>query len=141
MTMPVRAGLLLIGDTSAMMVRAPFMTPDPPSPWTVRPMMSIVDEAARAQIRDPASKTETNPMKSHFGLNSEYSLPVSGCSAELWDWYTSSASLPRGGRSCGSGICYLASMYADPYHPTSRRELKLVVISGIAWKIKSVKWT
>lgn len=57
MIIPIKAALLCRGTALAMMVRAPFIKPDMPSPATTLPTINIIDEAAAPHIRDPASNT------------------------------------------------------------------------------------
>jgi hypothetical protein len=45
-----------------MIVSAPFLSPDPPSPATVRPAINILDECAAPQMAEPASKTARKAM-------------------------------------------------------------------------------
>lgn len=63
--MPTRTGRFSSGVAMAMMVRPPFMMPEDPMPATARPMMSMLDEAARPHMREPSSKTATNVKKVH----------------------------------------------------------------------------
>jgi hypothetical protein len=50
-------GLLWIGTTPAMIVRAPLIRPEVPMPETARPMISAVEELATPQMIEPSSKT------------------------------------------------------------------------------------
>ena len=130
------------------MLSAPFLSPDPPSPATARPMINIFDDCAAPQIAEPTSNRTRKARKVYFRklvyfhlrnqwrmytfkLNWLYIFPVNGCRAQLtsrlvWD-------LPN--IKIVMWISYLAIRYALPYHPTSDKELKSVVIRGIAYEL------
>ena len=65
MSMPISEGRFSSGADMAMMVMAPFMSPEPPMPATARLTMSILDELARPQRREPISKTKRNARNVH----------------------------------------------------------------------------
>lgn len=46
------------GTQEFKIVKAPFMSPDPPKPATARPMINIGDDVAEPQIADPTSNTK-----------------------------------------------------------------------------------
>lgn len=48
-----------------MIVRAPFIIPEVPIPATARPTMSIAEEFAAPQIREPISNTAKKAIKDH----------------------------------------------------------------------------
>lgn len=48
-------GRFSIGETAAMIVKPPFIRPDPPIPAIARPMMSIVELVATPHMREPIS--------------------------------------------------------------------------------------
>jgi hypothetical protein len=48
-----------------MIVKAPFIIPAAPNPATARPMMSILDDTAAPQRREPISKTPKKNKKDH----------------------------------------------------------------------------
>lgn len=53
---PKYFGRLCNGTDADVMVRPPFMSPEPPMPATALPTISILDEVATAQRREPNSK-------------------------------------------------------------------------------------
>jgi hypothetical protein len=59
-------GLLCIGTAPATIVRAPLDIPEDPIPAIARPTMSIFDEVATPQIKEPSSKTAKKPRNTHF---------------------------------------------------------------------------
>lgn len=54
-----------MGTHSAIMVSAPFNMPEVPIPATARPAISILEELAMAQIKEPNSKTAKKVIKVH----------------------------------------------------------------------------
>jgi hypothetical protein len=58
-------GLLVMGTQAAIMENPPFWMPEHPIPATARPTISILDEVATAQSRDPSSKMAKKTMKVH----------------------------------------------------------------------------
>jgi hypothetical protein len=46
-------------------VRAPFATPDDPTPAIVLPIMNMADDCAAPQRAEPATKTKKNDRKVH----------------------------------------------------------------------------
>jgi hypothetical protein len=60
-----KPGLFAIGTHPAIMVKAPFKIPDVPIPATARPIISILEEVATPQIKEPSSKTAKKAMKVH----------------------------------------------------------------------------
>ena len=53
---PVRAGRLAMGTDPAIIVKIPFWIPDAPRPATARPTISIFEDEAKPQIKEPTSK-------------------------------------------------------------------------------------
>jgi hypothetical protein len=49
-----------------MIVRVPFIKPEHPIPATARAMMSILDEFAIPQSREPSSNTKKKAKKVHY---------------------------------------------------------------------------
>ena len=47
---------MLCGAPAAMIVIAPFITPEAPDPAIARPTMNMFEFVARPQIREPSSK-------------------------------------------------------------------------------------
>jgi hypothetical protein len=58
-------GLFAIGTHWAMIVKAPFRMPEVPIPAMARPTISIFEEVAMPQIREPSSKIAKNARKVH----------------------------------------------------------------------------
>jgi hypothetical protein len=52
---PIIVGLFLIGTAPARIFNAPFSMPDDPIPAIARPTMSILEELATPQIKEPTS--------------------------------------------------------------------------------------
>ena len=75
MHMPINEGRLSRGAARAMMVIAPFNKPDDPRPATARPTMSIFDEVATAQSREPSSKTNRKIKNTHYYKTAAVSTP------------------------------------------------------------------
>lgn len=63
---PMNIGRLCIGKMLAKILSAPFTMPEDPIPATARPTISIFDEVATPQMREPSSKSEKKPRKVHF---------------------------------------------------------------------------
>jgi hypothetical protein len=51
-------GLLSWGETTAMIVNPPFISPEPPIPAMARPMMSIMELVATPHSSEPSSNIE-----------------------------------------------------------------------------------
>lgn len=66
------------------MVMEPAKTPAAPMPPTALPTMSMVDEVAMPQRREPSSKKKKKPRNTHFKLNWVYNLPTRGWIAALF---------------------------------------------------------
>src|SRR5271170_6979186 len=75
---PVNIGLVRRGTEYAMIVNAPAKIPPAPSPATALPIMKDVLLGATPHIREPSSKMETTPTKTHFRLKFWYILPYVG---------------------------------------------------------------
>lgn len=50
----------------ASIVKAPFWRPEVPMPATARPQMSIFDEVATPQMRDPMANRNRKKMNAHY---------------------------------------------------------------------------
>lgn len=61
-------GRLCKGTAPAIRVKAPFSSPEVPSPATVRPRIKNVDEVETAQSKEPISKIATNNRNVRFAL-------------------------------------------------------------------------
>lgn len=66
MMIPIIAGLFLIGTAPARIFNAPFIMPDDPIPATARPMMSILEEFATPQTKEPTSNILKKERNVHF---------------------------------------------------------------------------
>jgi hypothetical protein len=54
------------GTKLAMMVRAPFIIPAPPSPETALPMINMVEDVATPHRREPSSNNPKNARNVHW---------------------------------------------------------------------------
>jgi hypothetical protein len=131
----------------------PFWSPDAPIPSTALATISILDEEASPQRREPSSKTEKNATNVHLGgdgavseAGSESSgnwLRSSDLRAEMCI-HSASHGLERRTVTVVSAVAeqklstedvtYLASWYAAPYQPTSSSEWNSLVRCGIAFE-------
>jgi hypothetical protein len=68
------------------MVNPPLIRPALPTPATARPPMSILEDTAAPQKRDPISKMAKEARKEYLLLNLSYILPQSGWRAALANW-------------------------------------------------------
>jgi hypothetical protein len=59
-------GLFSIGATSAIIVKAPFVIPDPPIPATALPTMNIFDDVATPHKREPSSNIPKKHINTHL---------------------------------------------------------------------------
>jgi hypothetical protein len=59
-------GLFSIGKQSAIIVKAPFIIPDPPIPATALPTINMFDEVATPHKREPSSNIAKNIIKTHL---------------------------------------------------------------------------
>jgi hypothetical protein len=66
--LPSSRGLFLSGTEAVMMVRAPFIKPDPPIPATALPTINMSDETETPHNRDPNSKTTKKARKVYLEL-------------------------------------------------------------------------
>lgn len=66
---PMSSGRLWIGTAAAMIVKAPFCRPAVPIPAIALPTISILEEVATPQSRDPTSKRQKKVTKVHLFLN------------------------------------------------------------------------
>jgi len=53
---------------------APLINPEPPSPATALPTMSITEELAAPQMTDPSSKRTRQAMNDHYAMSRTYQL-------------------------------------------------------------------
>lgn len=65
---PMAAGRLCRGKRIASIVSPPFWRPEPPMPARARPTMSMLDDWATAQMREPNSKKAKKARKVHLAL-------------------------------------------------------------------------
>lgn len=72
---PINAGRFSIGADAAIIVMAPFCSPELPMPATARPTMNIKDEVAMPQTSDPSKKTSKKDRKVHCRV-SQLSRPL-----------------------------------------------------------------
>jgi hypothetical protein len=63
----ISPGRLCIGAIAAMMVSAPFVRPDEPSPAIALPTINMVEDRATPQIMEPNSKRPRKAMKVVWG--------------------------------------------------------------------------
>jgi len=56
-------GRFSIGETTAMMVNPPFISPEPPIPEIARPIMSIIELVATPHSSEPSSNMKTKVKK------------------------------------------------------------------------------
>ena len=96
------------GIETPKMVKPPENKAAPPIPATARPIISISELVATAQTTDPSPKITKAARYTALMLKKAYIFPKVGCNAAV------------------------VNKYALPYHPTSSRELKSLVICGIA---------
>lgn len=98
-------GLLADGTDVATMVTAPLARPEAPIPATALATINIFEELAAPHRRDPNSKSARNVRKVYWGilatygnglvlrltleLKYVYSLPVGGCSEQLFSLFNS----------------------------------------------------
>lgn len=90
-----------------MIVNPPANCPPAPKPASARPMMNIGLFGAKAEMSEPSMKSSIININTLLRLKITYNLPQVGCSAVV------------------------VRRYAEPYHPTSARELKSFVICGL----------
>lgn len=88
-------GDLARGTELPMMVQPPFIKPEEPAPATARPAISMGDVFAKAQMREPISKTNKKPRKTNFFRKNVYSFPAIGCRAPLDEWTVSATLVGR----------------------------------------------
>jgi hypothetical protein len=53
-------GLFPCGEITAIMVKPPFISPEPPTPATARPMISIFELVATPHKSEPSSNMDRN---------------------------------------------------------------------------------
>lgn len=75
--------------------------------------MKVSESGAAPQIAEPISKTRREARYTHLGLYKVYIFPMNSMKAQDM------------------------SKYAEPYHPTSPKELKSLVIAGMATPMTS----
>ena len=75
MHMPINEGRFSRGADRAMMVIAPFIKPDDPRPATARPTMSMFDDVATPQSREPSSKMNRKIKNTHYCKTTAVSTP------------------------------------------------------------------
>lgn len=64
--MPKTMGILCGGRMAEVMVKAPFVRPEAPSPAMARPTISMTDDCAAPQSAEPTSKMAKKAKKDHF---------------------------------------------------------------------------
>lgn len=77
-------GLFSNGVQSAIIVKAPFVIPDPPIPETARPIINILDDVATPHKREPSSNIAKKHINTHLYKVRIISSIVEECGSLPW---------------------------------------------------------
>lgn len=120
-------GRISRGAMCATIIRPPGKTPAAPMPAIDRPTIKTTEEGEVAHTRLPISKMVTKTRNDHFSEKYWNILPARGWKAQLISKLISESE-----RYVSNYAANLVKRNALPYQPTSSRELKAVVMVGIA---------